>query len=139
METQPAPTVAPETVSLHAKSPFEMRVHLGDGSVDAPTRAHLPPVENEALHDGRQVHISPNSVFSEITLRLDPWVVKARERGVLFCRRPYPALFDRSVAAPLVVELGHSTLEAAEERLRVEPLPRRALDQVLGIELSAAR
>ena len=29
METQPSPAL--ETVSLEAKSPFEMRVHLGDG------------------------------------------------------------------------------------------------------------
>ena len=34
METAQAPTPAPKHVSLEAKSPFEMRVHLGDDVPD---------------------------------------------------------------------------------------------------------
>jgi hypothetical protein len=36
---------------------LEQRVHLRNRSVDAPAGAHFSPVEDEALHDGGEVHI----------------------------------------------------------------------------------
>ena len=39
MEVTPAPT--PETISLEAKSPYEMRVHLGDGVPETDVKSAL--------------------------------------------------------------------------------------------------
>ena len=50
METQPAPAMAPEKVSLEAKSPFEMRVHLGEGVPDTDVRTALKTGDMGFLH-----------------------------------------------------------------------------------------
>ena len=50
METQPEQTVAPEKVSLEAKSPFEMRVHLGENVPDTDVRSALKSGDMGFLH-----------------------------------------------------------------------------------------
>ncbi len=50
MEVQPAPAVAATPPSLHAKSPFEMRVHLGDGVEDVDVRSALKTGDMGFLH-----------------------------------------------------------------------------------------
>lgn len=50
METQPAPAVVPEDVPLEAKSPFEMRVHLGDSVPDMDVRTALKTGDMGFLH-----------------------------------------------------------------------------------------
>src|SRR5687767_4122067 len=50
METHPSPTLAPGKVSLEAKSPFEMRVHLGDDVPDTDVRTALKTGDMGFLH-----------------------------------------------------------------------------------------
>jgi pyruvate formate lyase activating enzyme len=50
MEVQPAPAEAPTPPSLHAKSPFEMRVHLGDEVPDTDVRSALKTGDMGFLH-----------------------------------------------------------------------------------------
>ena len=50
METQPAPAIAPEKVPLEAKSPFEMRVHLGEGVPETDVRSALKTGDMGFLH-----------------------------------------------------------------------------------------
>jgi len=50
MEVQPAPSEAPARPSLEAKSPFEMRVHLGDDVPDTDVRTALKTGDMGFLH-----------------------------------------------------------------------------------------
>ena len=50
METQPAPAIATEKVPLEAKSPFEMRVHLGDGMSETDVQSALDSGDMGFLH-----------------------------------------------------------------------------------------
>ena len=50
METVSAPAPAPETVSLEAKSPFEMRIHLGEGVPETDVRSALKTGDLGFLH-----------------------------------------------------------------------------------------
>ncbi|MFL6862487.1 MAG: hypothetical protein ACJ8DZ_05755, partial [Allosphingosinicella sp.] len=50
MEVAPAPAPAPESVSLEAKSPFEMRVHLGEGVPETDVKSALKTGDLGFLH-----------------------------------------------------------------------------------------
>ena len=55
MEVTPAP--APQKVSLEAKSPFEMRVHLGEGVPETDVRSALKTGDMGFLHSLSLIHI----------------------------------------------------------------------------------
>ena len=99
METQPAPTVAPEKVSLEAKSPFEMRVHLGDGVPDTDVRSALKTGDMGFLHS-----FTTGSAVDGPGLRLVAWTTSCMFR-CRYCHNPdtwtlsngIPVTLDRAV------------------------------------------
>jgi pyruvate formate lyase activating enzyme len=80
MEIAPAP--APETVSIEAKSPFEMRVHLGDGVPDTDVRSALKTGDLGFLHS-----FTTGSAVDGPGLRLVAWTTACMFR-CQYCHNP---------------------------------------------------
>ena len=82
METQPAPTVAPEKISLEAKSPFEMRVHLGESVPDTDVRSALKTGDMGFLHS-----FTTGSAVDGPGIRLVAWTTACMFR-CQYCHNP---------------------------------------------------
>ena len=99
METQPAPTVAPEDVPLEAKSPFEMRVHLGDGVEETDVRTALKTGDMGFLHS-----YTSGSAVDGPGIRLVAWTTACMFR-CQYCHNPdtwtlrngIPVTLDRAI------------------------------------------
>ena len=99
METQPAPTVAPEEVPLEAKSPFEMRVHLGDGVEETDVRTALKTGDMGFLHS-----YTSGSAVDGPGIRLVAWTTACMFR-CQYCHNPdtwtlrngIPVTLDRAI------------------------------------------
>ena len=101
MEIAPAP--APETVSLEAKSPFEMRVHLGEGVPDTDVRSALKTGDMGFLHS-----FTTGSAVDGPGIRLVAWTTACMFR----CRSCHnPDTWTLSNGIPV-------TLEKAIEEVR---------------------
>ncbi|MCH8614554.1 pyruvate formate-lyase-activating protein [Sphingomonas sp. SM33] len=82
METIPAPAVAPEKVSLEAKSPFEMRVHLGETVPDTDVRSALKTGDMGFLHS-----FTTGSAVDGPGIRLVAWTTACMFR-CQYCHNP---------------------------------------------------
>ena len=80
METVSAP--APETVSLEAKSPFEMRVHLGEGVPETDVRSALKTGDLGFLHS-----FTTGSAVDGPGIRLVAWTSACMFR-CQYCHNP---------------------------------------------------
>ena len=82
METQPAPALAPVKVSLEAKSPFEMRVHLGEGVPETDVRSALRTGDMGFLHS-----FTTGSAVDGPGIRLVAWTTACMFR-CRYCHNP---------------------------------------------------
>ena len=82
METQPATATAPEKVSLEAKSPFEMRVHLGEGVPETDVRTALKTGDMGFLHS-----FTTGSAVDGPGIRLVAWTTACMFR-CQYCHNP---------------------------------------------------
>jgi pyruvate formate lyase activating enzyme len=82
METQPAPAAAAEKVSLEAKSPFEMRVHLGEGVPETDVRSALKTGDMGFLHS-----FTTGSAVDGPGIRLVAWTTACMFR-CQYCHNP---------------------------------------------------
>ena len=82
METVPAPAPAPETVPLEAKSPFEMRVHLGDDVPDMDVKTALKTGDLGFLHS-----YTSGSAVDGPGIRLVAWTTACMFR-CQYCHNP---------------------------------------------------
>lgn len=82
METQPAPATAPEKVSLEAKSPYEMRVHLGEGMPETDVRSALKTGDMGFLHS-----FTTGSAVDGPGIRLVAWTTACMFR-CQYCHNP---------------------------------------------------
>lgn len=82
METQPAPVIAPEKVPLEAKSPFEMRVHLGEGVPETDVRSALRTGDMGFLHS-----FTTGSAVDGPGIRLVAWTTACMFR-CQYCHNP---------------------------------------------------
>jgi pyruvate formate lyase activating enzyme len=81
METQPAPAAA-HKVSLEAKSPFEMRVHLGEGVPETDVRTALKTGDMGFLHS-----FTTGSAVDGPGIRLVAWTTACMFR-CQYCHNP---------------------------------------------------
>jgi pyruvate formate lyase activating enzyme len=77
-----APAPAPETVPLEAKSPFEMRVHLGEGVPDVDVRTALKTGDMGFLHS-----FTTGSAVDGPGIRLVAWTTACMFR-CQYCHNP---------------------------------------------------
>jgi len=82
VETQPVPATAPEKVSLEAKSPFEMRVHLGEGVPETDVRSALKTGDMGFLHS-----FTTGSAVDGPGIRLVAWTTACMFR-CQYCHNP---------------------------------------------------
>lgn len=82
MEAQPAPALAPDKVSLEAKSPFEMRVHLGEGVAETDVRTALKSGDMGFLHS-----FTSGSAVDGPGIRLVAWTTACMFR-CQYCHNP---------------------------------------------------
>jgi pyruvate formate lyase activating enzyme len=82
VETQPAPAIAPEKVPLEAKSPFEMRVHLGEGVPETDVRSALKTGDMGFLHS-----FTTGSAVDGPGIRLVAWTTACMFR-CQYCHNP---------------------------------------------------
>jgi pyruvate formate lyase activating enzyme len=82
VETQPAPAVAHEKVSLQATSPFEMRVHLGENVPDTDVRSALKTGDMGFLHS-----FTTGSAVDGPGIRLVAWTTACMFR-CQYCHNP---------------------------------------------------
>jgi pyruvate formate lyase activating enzyme len=95
METLSAPAPAPETVSLEAKSPFEMRVHLGDGVAETDVRSALKTGDLGFLHS-----FTTGSAVDGPGLRLVAWTTSCMFR-CQYCHNPDTWTLKNGIPVPL--------------------------------------
>jgi pyruvate formate lyase activating enzyme len=93
MEVAPAPT--PETVSLEAKSPFEMRVRLGDGVPETDVRTALKTGDLGFLHS-----FTTGSAVDGPGLRLVAWTTACMFR-CQYCHNPDTWTLKNGIPVPL--------------------------------------
>ena len=93
METVPQPT--PETVSLEAKSPFEMRVHLGESVPDTDVRSALKTGDLGFLHS-----FTTGSAVDGPGLRLVAWTTSCMFR-CQYCHNPDTWTLKNGIPVPL--------------------------------------
>ena len=82
MQTQQAPAAAHEKVSLEAKSPFEMRVHLGEGVPETDVRTALKTGDMGFLHS-----FTTGSAVDGPGIRLVAWTTACMFR-CQYCHNP---------------------------------------------------
>jgi len=95
METLSAPAPAPETVSLEAKSPFEMRVRLGDGVPETDVRSALKTGDLGFLHS-----FTTGSAVDGPGLRLVAWTTSCMFR-CQYCHNPDTWTLKNGIPVPL--------------------------------------
>ena len=93
MESAPAPAL--ETVSLEAKSPFEMRVHLGDDVPDMDVRSALKTGDLGFLHS-----FTTGSAVDGPGLRLVAWTTSCMFR-CQYCHNPDTWTLKNGIPVPL--------------------------------------
>lgn len=93
MEIAPAP--APETVSLEAKSPFEMRVHLGDDIPEMDVKTALKTGDLGFLHS-----FTTGSAVDGPGLRLVAWTTSCMFR-CQYCHNPDTWTLRNGIPVPL--------------------------------------
>src|SRR4051795_8546005 len=95
MEVAPAPAPAPESVSLEAKSPFEMRVHLGEGVSDMDVRSALKTGDLGFLHS-----FTTGSAVDGPGIRLVAWTTACMFR-CQYCHNPDTWTLKNGIPVPL--------------------------------------
>jgi pyruvate formate lyase activating enzyme len=103
MEMQPAPTMAPKAVPLEAKSPFEMRVHLGDDVPDMDVKTALKTGDLGFLHS-----FTTGSFVDGPGMRLVAWTTACMFR-CQYCHNPDTWTLTNGIPVPLeraVEEIG---------------------------------
>jgi pyruvate formate lyase activating enzyme len=103
METQPAPTVARQKVSLEAKSPFEMRIHLGEDVPEIDVRTALKTGDMGFLHS-----FTTGSAVDGPGIRLVAWTTACMFR-CQYCHNPDTWTLSNGIPV---------TLEGAIEEIR---------------------
>src|SRR5215213_2718600 len=93
MESAPAPAL--EAVSLEAKSPFEMRVHLGDDVPDMDVRSALKTGDLGFLHS-----FTTGSAVDGPGLRLVAWTTSCMFR-CQYCHNPDTWTLKNGIPVPL--------------------------------------
>jgi len=95
MEVAPAPAAAPEKVSVHAKSPFEMRVHLGEGMPDTDVKSALKTGDLGFLHS-----FTTGSAVDGPGIRLVAWTTSCMFR-CQYCHNPDTWTLKNGIPVPL--------------------------------------
>jgi len=95
VETTSAPAPAPETVSLEAKSPFEMRVHLGDGVPETDVKSALKTGDLGFLHS-----FTTGSAVDGPGIRLVAWTTACMFR-CQYCHNPDTWTLKNGIPVPL--------------------------------------
>jgi len=95
METIQAPTATPETVSLEAKSPFEMRVHLGENVPDTDVKSALKTGDLGFLHS-----FTTGSAVDGPGIRLVAWTTSCMFR-CRYCHNPDTWTLSNGIPVPL--------------------------------------
>jgi pyruvate formate lyase activating enzyme len=95
MEIAPTPGVAPETVSLEAASPFEMRVHLGEDVPDMDVRTALKTGDLGFLHS-----FTTGSAVDGPGIRLVAWTTACMFR-CQYCHNPDTWTLKNGIPVPL--------------------------------------
>ena len=95
MEVAPAPAPAPKTVSLEAKSPFEMRVHLGEGVADTDVKSALKTGDLGFLHS-----FTTGSAVDGPGLRVVAWTTACMFR-CQYCHNPDTWTLKNGIPVPL--------------------------------------
>jgi pyruvate formate lyase activating enzyme len=95
MEVAPAPTTAPEKVSLEAKSPFEMRVHLGEGLPETDVKSALKTGDLGFLHS-----FTTGSAVDGPGIRLVAWTTACMFR-CRYCHNPDTWTLTNGIPVPL--------------------------------------
>ena len=95
METVSSPAPAPESVSLEAKSPFEMRIHLGDGVADTDVRSALKTGDLGFLHS-----FTTGSAVDGPGIRLVAWTTSCMFR-CQYCHNPDTWTLKNGIPVPL--------------------------------------
>jgi len=95
VETPSAPAPAPETVSLEAKSPFEMRVHLGDGVPETDVKSALKTGDLGFLHS-----FTTGSAVDGPGIRLVAWTTACMFR-CQYCHNPDTWTLKNGIPVPL--------------------------------------
>jgi pyruvate formate lyase activating enzyme len=95
MESATAPSAALKTVSLEAKSPFEMRVHLGEDTPDMQVRDALKTGDLGFLHS-----FTTGSAVDGPGLRLVAWTTACMFR-CQFCHNPDTWTLKNGIPVPL--------------------------------------
>jgi pyruvate formate lyase activating enzyme len=95
MESPTAPAAALKTVSLEAKSPFEMRVHLGEDTPDMQVRDALKTGDLGFLHS-----FTTGSAVDGPGLRLVAWTTACMFR-CQFCHNPDTWTLKNGIPVPL--------------------------------------
>jgi pyruvate formate lyase activating enzyme len=95
MEVAPAPTLPPAKVSLEARSPFEMRVHLGDDVPDMDVKSALKSGDLGFLHS-----FTTGSAVDGPGLRLVAWTTSCMFR-CQYCHNPDTWTLKNGIPVPL--------------------------------------
>jgi pyruvate formate lyase activating enzyme len=95
VEISTAPPVAPKTVPLEAKSPFEMRVHLGDGIADTDVKTALKTGDLGFLHS-----FTTGSAVDGPGIRLVAWTTACMFR-CRYCHNPDTWTLTNGIPVPL--------------------------------------
>ena len=95
MESIPAAPPVQETVGLEAKSPFEMRIHLGDGLADTDVRSALKTGDLGFLHS-----FTTASAVDGPGLRLVAWTTSCMFR-CQYCHNPDTWTLRNGIPVPL--------------------------------------
>ena len=119
-----APTAPPETVSLEAKSPFEMRVHLGENVPDADVKTALKTGDLGFLHS-----FTTGSAVDGPGIRLVAWTTSCMFR-CQYCHNPdtwtlkngIPVTLERAVGEVRKYANGLKTMKGGFTLSGGEPL-----------------
>ena len=95
MEVAPAPSASPETVSLEAKSPFEMRIHLGANVPETDVKSALKTGDLGFLHS-----FTTGSAVDGPGLRLVAWTTACMFR-CQYCHNPDTWTLKNGIPVPL--------------------------------------
>jgi len=95
MEVAPAPAASPESVSLEAKSPFEMRVHLGANVPETDVKTALKTGDLGFLHS-----FTTGSAVDGPGIRLVGWTTACMFR-CQFCHNPDTWTLKNGIPVPL--------------------------------------
>ena len=95
MEVVPASTASPETVPLEAKSPFEMRIHLGANVPETDVKTALKTGDLGFLHS-----FTTGSTVDGPGLRLVAWTTACMFR-CQFCHNPDTWTLKNGIPVPL--------------------------------------